>query len=209
MEYALPGAWNAMPAMSFPYDLNTNHTLAAAATCTDSGGSPVAFGAVYRSCELAVLDRGVKFPLVEVEFPVQYVIAVTFLAMAGCLIVFSDRVQAVLTIPPSTRIEPWILLAASRFGSRVLANGCVLALVASPWLLIAIAVRITSLQIRVEGSVSSVSHDITLASFLLLALVIAAFLSESVLGGLIALRHVRIYQLLQASAQPDSIGTTG
>jgi hypothetical protein len=198
-EVGVPGSWQASPTLNFPGDLDTGHTLGVAANCADTFDSGASFDKVYWTCEKSVLGKGVKFPFVDVEFPVQYVIGATFLALAGCLIVLSDRIEAILEMPPSSKIEPWILLDASRTGSRWLANGWVLALVAAPWLLIATAVRIESLQVRAEGSVSTVLHDAVLSGFLLVGVIMAAYLSRSLLGGLITLRRVRKYQVLRAA----------
>jgi hypothetical protein len=199
-EVGIPGSWEASPALNFPNDLNTSHTLGAAASCVDTYDPTATFDKVYWTCEKSVLGKGVKFPFVDVEFPVQYVIGSTFLALAGCLLILTDRIEAILEMPPSTKIEPWILLDASRTGSRLLANGWVLALVVAPWLLIATAVRIASLQVRAEGSVSTVAHDAMLSAFLLLGVMAAAYLSRPLLGGLITLRRARHYQRLSAVA---------
>jgi hypothetical protein len=203
-EIGIPGSWQASPMLNFPGDLSTSHTLDVVASCVDTFDTTATFDKVYWTCEKSILGKGVKFPFVDVEFPVQYVIGATFLALAGCLIVLSDRIQAILEMPPSSRIKPWILLDASRTGSRLLANGWVLALVAAPWLLIATAVRIESLQVRAEGSVSSVLHDAILSGFLLLGVIAAASLSRSLLGGLTTLRRVRKYQGMRAAAAKTS-----
>ncbi len=85
-----PHSWSAFPTLSFPDDLMPNHTLKAAAECAGQLDDATTYDKIYRACEKTVLDRGVKFPLIDVEFPIQYIILVTFIAICGCIIILSD-----------------------------------------------------------------------------------------------------------------------
>jgi hypothetical protein len=190
-EADLPHPWKSNPTLLFLSDLSETHTLRAAAACTDHLDENVTFDKIYRSCEKNVIGRGVKFPLIDSEFPIEYIVLVTFLAISGCIAILSDRIQIILDLPPATEIEPWILLDASSAVGKFIANAWVVALAATPWLLISVATAISALQTRVAGSTTSGLQDASIASLLFLGLVISFVLSISLLRRLISLRFAR------------------
>lgn len=186
-----PGTWQANPVLEFPADLALTHTVQLAGNCGVQLEDEATYDKVYRACEKAVLERGVKFPLIDVEFSIQYIILVAFVAICGCLVLLSDRIQRALETQVAQDSEAWIIVDATTGAGRVFANAWVFALCATPWLLVGLATAICALQIRVDGSVSESKSDGITAALMIAGAGLSAVLSCSLLRRVALLRFSR------------------
>jgi hypothetical protein len=199
-----PNAWKSQATLFFPIDSPPHNTLALGASCLNGVDDAISYAKIYRTCESGVIDRGAKFPFIDIDFPIQYIILATFISIAGCIIIIADRIRAILKMSLGSRTEPWIVLDAFSMNGKLIGAVWVLGLAATPWLLIALAVGITALQIRLDGSVSTVLHDSLLASTLLSGTIVSALLSTSLIGALMTLRF-RITTHSVSGTAPNSL----
>jgi len=190
-EIDQPQAWKSNPTLLLPEDLREVHTLRVGAICADRIDEKSTPEVIYRACEKQALNRGVKFPFIDTEFPVEYVVLVAFVSLIGSVAFLSDRIRAILDLPLPSAVEPWILLDAKTMFGKLVANGWVLALVVAPWLLVCAEAAITALRTRVVGSTTLWWQDSLMALLIVLASCLCCFISVHLIRDLITLRYTR------------------
>ena len=215
-EVDLASPWVADATLNFPEDLRIRHTYAAGGGCADTLDERSSTDQVYRSCEKSVVKRGVKFPLIDTEFPVTYVVVVAFFSCSGAIVYLLDRLGALLKLPRTSKVEPWILMDASTRAGGMLARGWIAMLSSGLWLLTGAATAITAMRVRVEGSHSTPASDVLIAFCLIVAVIVSAGLSTSLLRSFSALRLLQseerkedVTAILATDSGGGGIGDTG
>jgi hypothetical protein len=147
------------------------------------------FASLYLRIENALLRKQVALPSSGFSFPVGQVVWICLLVTIVMLVLLQDRIRNVFADPDLGRGEPWLILDAEGRLAKALSTLWIVGIFAGPCLLAVLSMRVASLEIRSDGSVSYLVSDV-LSYLMLLALAASAgVLSLRVIANVTQLRR--------------------